>query len=84
MDTYWVSKLSDEAIAAVSISQISLFVMISLGFGITAGSGVVMAMAIGQEDQNEAERVLGQSFVLSAVLAVFFTAVSFWCLPISC
>ena len=76
VDTYWVSKLSDEAIAAVSISQISLFVMISLGFGITAGSGVVMAMAIGKEDQEEAERVLGQSFVLSALLAVFFTAVS--------
>ncbi|MGC6531512.1 MAG: MATE family efflux transporter [Flavobacteriales bacterium] len=54
VDTYWVSKLSDEAIAAVSISQISLFVMISLGFGITAGSGVVMAMAIGKEDQDEA------------------------------
>lgn len=76
VDTYWVSKISDEAIAAVSISQISLFVMISLGFGITVGSGVIMAMHIGAKKKNEAERVLGQSFVLSALLAAFFTFIS--------
>ncbi|MGH7884617.1 MAG: MATE family efflux transporter, partial [Thermodesulfobacteriota bacterium] len=63
LDTYWVSKLSADAIAAVSISQITLFVMIALGFGITIGSGVIMAMRIGAGDNQGAERVLGQSFV---------------------
>lgn len=76
VDTYWVSKLSAEAIAAVSVSQISLMVMISLGFGITVGSGVLMAMHIGARDKGEAERVLGQSFVLSALMAVVFTAIA--------
>lgn len=77
VDTYWVSKLSSEAIAAVSISQISLFMMISLGFGITAGSGVVMAMHIGAKDKPGAERVLGQSFFLSGLMALFFTGIAF-------
>ena len=72
VDAYWVSKLSAEAIAAVSISQIALIVMISLGFGVTAGSGVIMAMHIGAKEMKEAGRVLGQSFVLSAILGVFF------------
>lgn len=76
VDAYWVSKLSPEAIAAVSISQITLIVMISLGFGITVGSGVIMAMHIGARNMQEAERVLGQSFVLSAILGVFFTIVA--------
>ncbi len=76
VDAYWVSKLSPEAIAAVSISQITLFIMISLGFGITVGSGVIMAMHIGAKNKHEAERVLGQSFVLSALLAVFFTIIA--------
>ncbi|MBI4122369.1 MAG: hypothetical protein HY462_00040, partial [Parcubacteria group bacterium] len=76
VDTYWVSKLSAEAIAAVSISQISLFVMISLGFGITVGSGVIMGMHIGAKNMREAERVLGQSFVLSAIMGLFFTAIA--------
>lgn len=76
VDAYWVSKLSDEAIAAVSISQISLFIMISLGFGITVGSGVIMAMHIGAKDRDKAEKILGQSFVLSAMMAVVFTIVA--------
>jgi len=76
VDAYWVSKISPEAIAAVSISQISLFIMISLGFGITVGSGVIMAMHIGAKNKGEAERVLGQSFVLSAMMAVVFTVIA--------
>lgn len=76
VDAYWVSKLSANAIAAVSISQITLFVMISLGFGISVGSGVIMAMHIGAKNIKEAERILGQSFVLSAMMGVFFTIVA--------
>src|SRR3989344_4575412 len=75
VDTYWVSKLSAEAIAAVSISQITLIIMLSLGFGITAGSGVIMAMHIGAKNIKEAERVLGQSFILSAIMGVVFTII---------
>lgn len=76
VDAYWVSKISAESIAAVSISQITLFAMISLGVGITVGSGVIMAMQIGAKNRAEAERVLGQSFVLSALLGVFFTIIA--------
>src|SRR4030067_793467 len=67
VDAFWVSKLAPEAIAAVSISQVTLFVMVSLSMGITVGSGVLMAMSIGRKDIVEAERVLGQSFVLAAI-----------------
>ncbi len=76
VDSFWVSKLSPDAIAAVSLSQITLFVMISLSMGITVGSGVLMAMSIGRRDIAEAERILGQSFVLSAVAGLFFTGIS--------
>src|SRR3989344_6864197 len=76
VDAFWVSKLSPVAIAAVSISQITLFIMGSLSMGITAGSGVLMAMNIGAKNIKEAERVLGQSFVLSAIAGVLFTAIS--------
>lgn len=76
VDAYWVSKLSDNAIAAVSISQITLMLMLSLGMGITVGSGVIMAMSIGAKNKPEAERVLGQSFVLSIILAALFTVIA--------
>lgn len=77
VDAFWVSKISPEAIAAVSISQITLFLMASLSMGITIGSGVIMSMNIGAKNIKEAERVLGQSFVLSSIAAVSFTAISF-------
>lgn len=76
VDAFWVSKLSPESIAAVSISQITLFLMAALSMGITVGSGVLMSMNIGAKNIKEAERVLGQSFVLAAIAAVFFTIIS--------
>lgn len=79
VDAVWVGRVSPEAIAAVSISQIALFAMVSLGMGITVGSGVVMAMKIGAKNQKGAEQVLGQSFVLSVLFGLFFTTFSFLC-----
>ena len=76
VDAFWVSKLSPESIAAVSISQIALMLMISIGFGITIGSGVIMSMDIGAKNKPAAEKVLGQSFVLTAIAGVFFTIVA--------
>ncbi len=76
VDAFWVSKLSPEAIAAVSISQITLFAMVSLSMGITIGSGVLMAMGIGAKDKEGAEKIFGQSFLLSTIAAILFTAIA--------
>lgn len=76
VDAVWVGRLSPDAIVAVSISQITLFIMISATIGISVGSGVIMSMAIGRRDMPEAERILGQSFVLNFCAAVFFTTIA--------
>lgn len=76
VDTFWVGKISSDAIAAVSISQVALFVMISIGMGISIGSSVIMGMHIGAKEKSKAEKVLGQSFVLMTIMALFFTMFS--------
>ena len=76
VDTFWVSKISTDAIAAVSISQVALFIMISLSMGMAVGSSVVMGMHIGAKQKEQAEKVLGQSFVIATIMAVFFTVLS--------
>lgn len=76
VDAFWVSKVSDDAMAAVSVSQIALFAMVALSMGLTVGSGVIMSMHIGAGDRGEAERVLGQSFVLATIAAFLFTIFS--------
>lgn len=76
VDAYWVAKLSPDAIAAVSISQITLFIMISLAMGISIGSAVLMGMNMGAGNKQEAERILGQAYALAGIVAVFFTALA--------
>ena len=76
VDAVWVGRISPDAIAAVGISQITLFIMLSATIGISVGSGVIMAMAIGRRDIPEAGRILGQSFVLNFAAAVLFTTIA--------
>lgn len=60
VDAFWVSRISEDALAAVTVSQVTLFVMTSLTLGITVGSGVLLAVCVGRDDIRAAERVLGR------------------------
>ena len=76
VDTFWVSKISDEAIAAVSISQIAQMIMMSLSMWVSIGSSVLMSMHIWAKMKSEAARVMAQSFVLAWLFGIFFTIIS--------
>lgn len=76
VDTFWVSKVWDEAIAAVSISQVAQMVMMSLSMWVSIGSSVLISMHIGWKNKSEAARVMAQSFLLAAILGIFFTIIS--------
>lgn len=73
VDAFWVAKISPAAIAAVSISQIVLFAMISLAMGVSVGTAVLVGQNIGGGKKDEAERVLGQGFLLTIISAAIFT-----------
>lgn len=73
VDAIWVAKISASAIAAVSISQIVLFAMLSLAMGVSVGTSVLVGHKIGAEQKEEAERILGQGYLLTLIAAGFFT-----------
>ena len=77
VDAFWVAKISSSAIAAVSISQIVLFVMISLAMGVSVGTAVLVGQNIGANKKEVAERILGQGYLLTTLAAIFFTVVIF-------
>ena len=77
VDAFWVAKISASAIAAVSISQIILFIMISLAMGISVGTSVLVGQNIGAKKIAVAERVLGQGFLLTIIAALLFTMIIF-------
>ena len=78
VDAFWVSRISEDALAAVTVSQVTLFLMTSLSLGITVGSGVLLAVCVGRDDIPAAERVLGQSFLLNLLAGLLFTALALW------
>jgi putative MATE family efflux protein len=77
VDAFWVARISPAAIAAVSISQIVLFAMVSLAMGASVGTAVLMGQNIGAGKKVEAERLLGQGYLLTTLAALFFTVVIF-------
>lgn len=77
VDAFWVAKISPAAIAAVSISQIVLFAMVSLAMGVSVGTTVLVGQNIGAGKKDEAERLLGQGYLLTILSALFFTSLIF-------
>lgn len=49
-DTFWLSKLSKEAIAAVTFSFPAVFMMISLGIGVSIAGSILVARYRGRRD----------------------------------
>lgn len=76
VDTYWVWRISADAIAAVWISQIAIYMMLALSMGISIWSSVLVSMNLWSKNFKEAQRVLGQSFILAAIIGLFFTIVA--------
>lgn len=74
VDTYWVGRLGADAVAALSYSWAVVFLMVSVGGGITVAGTVLISQHKGAKDFDAAHHVAGQtlSFVtlLAAVLGV--------------
>src|SRR5690606_8857460 len=80
IDTFWLGRLGSHAVAAVSLSFPLLFLVISVGAGLTLAGTVLVAQYKGAENQKLIDFISSQSvsliFLTSIVLALvsYFTA----------
>jgi len=78
-DTYWVSRMGDTQIAAITLVWPIIFLMISIGIGISIAGTAIISQYIGAELLGKAETVAGQvisiSFLISTVIG--FTSAYF-------
>lgn len=79
-DTYFVSKLGTTQLAAMQITYSLIFLMISLGAGLSVGGVALISQYIGAKKQKEAASVAGQLLTASilgsigvAILGFFLT-----------
>ncbi|MFB6197857.1 MAG: MATE family efflux transporter, partial [Halobacteriaceae archaeon] len=73
-DTYWLGQYSTEALAAISFGFPMVFLLISLGMGLSVAGSVLVAQHTGADETEEAEYAASQTvtfaFIASALLGL--------------
>lgn len=69
-DTYFVSQLGDLEVAAIGFVWNIIFLIISLGLGLSVAGRSMIAQYIGADDEESANKAAGQLFAFSGVAGV--------------
>ena len=76
IDTFMVSQLGNDAMAAVTTANVPVFLLLSLVFGVQSGLSILASQYWGRRDMESISRALGVACLLglglSAALAVVF------------
>jgi len=77
-DTFWLGQYSTEALAAISFAFPMVFLLISLGLGISVAGSVLVAQNTGAGDDRQAEYAASQTVTFALVASVFLGAAGFF------
>lgn len=77
VDTYLVSLISDEALAAVGTASQLIFVMLILLIAVEVGASVLVAQAVGAQDRIRANRYARQGITTGLLIAIPLIAFGF-------
>ena len=76
IDTFMVSQLGNDAMAAVTAANVPVFLLLSLVFGVQSGLSILVSQYWGRRDTENISRALGVACLVgtgfSAVLATVF------------
>ncbi|MYD12941.1 MAG: MATE family efflux transporter, partial [Gemmatimonadetes bacterium] len=72
VDIYFVSKLGDEAMAAVALTESGITIIYTLAVGLSIGVTALVARRIGEGNRDGAARAAAQAVFLGVLLAIVF------------
>lgn len=75
IDMIWVGKLGSTSIAGVGVSALAIQVINSLIFGLFTGTSALVARFIGARDEETANRIAQQSFVIAASFSLLMAII---------
>ena len=78
IDTFMVSQLGNDAMAAVTAANVPVFLLISTVFGFQSGLGILASQYWGKRDTANISRALGVACFLGAGLALTLAVVLFF------
>jgi putative MATE family efflux protein len=77
IDTFWVGRLSTEAVAAVSLSFPITFLLIALGGGLPIAGTVLIAQYKGKGDEKMMNHVAAQTLMMVVLVSIVLSAVGY-------
>ena len=76
-DLYWVGRLGEHAIAAVSLAGNLMFFVLALTQTLGVGTTTLISHAAGAGEKPRANHVFNQAFVLSVIVGAAFAVIAF-------
>lgn len=80
-DTYWVGRLGQEAVSALSYSWPLVFLMISVAGGFTVAGTVLVAQNKGAGNEDRVDYAAGQTLAFVGVVAAVFSVLGYLLAP---
>ncbi len=77
IDTFMVSRLGNEEMAAVSTANVPVFLLLSVVFGVQSGLGILVSQYWGRGDLKSVSRVLGVAALLGTAITGLLAVVFF-------
>lgn len=78
IDTFWLGRLGANAVAAVSLSFPILFLILSLGAGLTLAGSVIVAQAKGAQNQRNVNYSSSQTVFVIFFLSILLSIITFF------
>jgi len=80
-DLFFISKLGDAPLAAVSFTMPVIWLIYGIGIGFEAGAASCVSRAVGRRDDEQARRLTVDTMVLGAAVALLLTLVGLASIP---
>ena len=77
IDTFWLGRLSADAVGAISLAFPMIFLLIAFAGGFTTAGAILVAQYTGAEGQQKAGKVTGQTFMFIGILSVLIGIVGY-------
>jgi putative MATE family efflux protein len=72
VNAFWVAKLGNQALAAITILMPFWFISVSVGAGTGVGANALASRRFGERQVEEANRIAGQTIFITMALSVLF------------
>ena len=77
-DTFWLGQYSTDALAAISFAFPMVFLLISLGMGVSVAGSVLVAQFTGAGEERQAEYAASQTVTFAIIASIILGVVGFF------